>query len=251
MLAELVLTTVLVMFASLIGVITVWRGVGDWLRKNTGYVTSFAAGVFLVVTMTLAQHALAESDLVLPIVAYMLAGFGLIYGLSNLTQFFHHHYHSSSEHEHTKSEAYRILFSDGLHNIGDGLLLAVSFQISVATGITAGLAVFFHELVQEISEFFVLKKSGLSTRRALLYNLGVSATILVGAVLGTIAINQVEFLHIPLLGLTAGSFLVVIAHDLIPHSIREARAQHDVYQHIYWFLLGVILMLAAKLLLPH
>lgn len=251
MLAELVLTTVLVMFASLIGVITVWRGVGDWLRKNTGYVTSFAAGVFLVVTMTLAQHALVESALILPVVAYMLAGVGLIYGLSNLTQFFHHHHDSGSEHEHTKPEAYRILLSDGFHNIGDGLLLAVSFQISVAAGIAAGIAVFFHELVQEISEFFVLKNSGLSTRRALLYNFGVSATILVGAVLGTVAINQAELLRLPLLGLTAGSFLVVIAHDLIPHSIREARARYDIYQHVHWFLLGVILMLAAKLLLPH
>jgi zinc transporter ZupT len=145
----------------------------------------------------------------------------------------------------------RILFSDGLHNIGDGLLLVAAFQVSTAAGISAGVAVFVHEIVQEVSEFFVLRSSGLSVTKALLYNFAVSATILIGVSAGLLAVASIPAIRVPLLGVAGGSFLVVVGHDLIPHSTRQAQSKEDTLVHVGWFLCGVIMMAVSLFAFGH
>jgi zinc transporter ZupT len=237
------------MLASLTGVLAVWFGIGSWLEKHLGYVTSFAAGVFLIVALQLVRHTLHNSATVWWPLIFIVIGALVVYGLFAFVPLFHHHHQEECE-THDQLEIRRILFSDGLHNIGDGLLLVAAFQVSFIAGITAGIAVFIHELVQEVSEFFVLKASGLSTIKALSYNFLVSSTILIGVFGGELITNQ-QALRTPLLGIAAGSFLVVVIYDFIPHSMREAREKADIFSHAGWFLGGALLMTASLLVLGH
>ncbi len=243
-------SSIAIMVVSLAGVISVWGGIGQWLEKNLVYVTSFAAGVFSFVAFHLTHETLSAEG-VFPGALYIALGALIVYSLFRFLPFFHHHHASESQHTHTRPEARRILFSDGLHNIGDGLLLAAGFQASLVAGLGASIAVLIHELVQEISEFFVLRASGLSTTRALLYNFAVSSTILVGVTIGLLTATQIPNLRSALFGVAAGSFLVIVIQDLIPHSIRTSSESTDITRHIIWFVYGVVVMALIYLLIGH
>lgn len=237
-----------IMLASLAGVIVVWTGLGRWVEKNLGFLTSFAAGVFLVVSGRLIMHTIERTPEVWLAGIYILGGALLVLALFWLVPLFHHHHHGEADHTHHRIDIRRILFGDALHNIGDGLLLAIAFSTSAVTGVLAAIGIFFHEVVQEISEFFVLKQGGLSTNQALLTNFAISGTMIIGVVIGLVATSISTSLTPILLGVTAGSFLVVVGHDLIPHSVRASKKNHSYIQHISWFLLGAILMIAIMLI---
>ena len=105
--------------------------------------------------------------------------------------------------------------------------------------------------VQGISEFFVLIGGGYSPRQALTLNFIISSTILVGSVGGYFLLDSMEILEVPLLGLAAGAFLIVVLHDLIPHSIRSSTERLHYMKHLVWFAIGVILMFIISLLFAH
>ncbi|MHB1087019.1 MAG: ZIP family metal transporter [Minisyncoccota bacterium] len=108
-----------------------------------------------------------------------------------------------------------------------------------------------HEMLQEISEFFVLREAGLSVRRALVMNFLASATILIGALGSYFLLERFESVEVPLLGLAVGSYLIVIFHDLIPHSLESARLDAHYMRHIVFFLVGAALMMGVAYALPH
>jgi zinc and cadmium transporter len=243
------LTSIIIMLVSLSGVVVVYTGAGNWLEKNLAFITSFAAGVFLVVSAQLIRHTLKDTATLWWPALWILVGIAIVYGLFRLLPGFHHHDHCDDC--KTNLSPSGILFGDGLHNIGDGLLLAASFQVSIAAGIAAGVAVLIHEIVQEVSEFFVLKASGFTTIKALTYNFAVSSTILIGAAGGYFATTQAEVLRTPLLAVAAGSFLVVVTHDFIPHSFQHTHNWRDAGNHILWFGGGLVAMVAALLVVGH
>lgn len=249
MIPTIIIATVAIMLASLAGVIVVWTGVGSWVEKNLGLLTSFAAGVFLVVSGRLMLHTLESTPSLWWACLYILGGVILVLLLFWAVPLFHHHHHAQAEHTHHRIDIRRILFGDALHNIGDGLLLAVAFSTSATTGLLAAVGVFFHEVVQEISEFFVLKQGGLSTTGALLTNFAISATMIVGIAIGVAATGFSTTLVPALLGITAGAFLVVVGHDLIPHSVRASHKERTYWKHIGWFVLGAGLMIVVTLII--
>ena len=99
----------------------------------------------------------------------------------------HHHHDTKHDHEHTGINARKLLFTDAIHNVADGVLLVPAFAVDVRLGIATAVAIFLHEAVQEVSEFFVLKEAGYSTKKALTLNFLVSSTILIGVGLGVLA----------------------------------------------------------------
>ena len=239
------------MLASLIGSISIWKSLGKVIEKNLHYLVSFSAGVFLLISYGLAHESIEHLE------SFTSGGLWIILGMVfsvivfKLLPEFHHHHDSHTEHTHSSIDSRRILISDAIHNIGDGILLAASFSVSTALGIATTLSVFVHELIQEISEFFVLKQAGYSTKGALKANFIVSSTVLIGAIGGYFLLDRFEAFEAPLLGITAGSFFVIIFHDLIPHSIKDiVRGRHAV-KHIMYFVLGLASMLVVSNLFSH
>ncbi len=237
------------MLASLAGVVAVWNRAGVYIEKNLDLLVSFSAGVFLVFAYQVAQEAVEHSASTAVGLAWILGGAVCIWLVFKFTP--DSHSHSHGQHHHTRLDARRLLVTDGIHNAADGIFLAASYAVSVPLGIAATIGVVAHEVLQEISEFFVLRDAGYSVKKALTVNFFVSATILVGAVGGYFLLDMFEMLEGPLLSIVAGGIIVVVLHDLIPHSVREAVSVRHYVQHLLWFSLGVVIMLGVSMLIPH
>jgi zinc and cadmium transporter len=241
---EILLASFSVMLASLVGAISVWKTAGAFIERNMRYLVSFSAGVFVMVAWVLAEEVIEVSSTIGSGLLWIFVGVFIIFLFFSLFPTFHHHHDKEScdEDHHSRLDARRILASDALHNIGDGILLTSAFLVSTTLGILTTLSILVHEIIQEISEFFVLRQAGYSTKKALVTNFVVSGSILIGSLGSFFLIDTFHFLEAPIIGIAAGSFIVVVLFDLIPHSIRSSHGKKSYAYHIAWFILGVLLM---------
>lgn len=250
MLATALLAAFAVMLVSLSGKLLTWRGVGPLIERNLHFFVSFASGVLLIVTLGLSQEIVEHAGSLTAGLPWIAIGAVVVLIAFRYIPQFHHH-HESGHHAHSKIDANRIIASDALHNVTDGAVITLAFAAAPALGIVTTVSIMVHEMLQEISEFFVLREAGLSVRRALTVNFLSSAAILVGVFASYYLLEQFEAIEIPLLGLAAGSYLVVVFHDLIPHAIETAFDRRHVLRHLFFFLLGLGLMALLSAALPH
>lgn len=249
---EVLVASFLVMLVSLSGKLITWRQAGPLIEKNLHFLVSFAAGVLLVITFNLGQEIVEHAGSLsagLPWIA--IGALVVMVAFRYLPAFHHHHDADTHDHAHSRIDANRILLSDGIHNIGDGVVIVASFAASPLLGIASTISILIHETLQEISEFFVLREAGLSARTALLYNFLVSSTILIGTIGAYFLLERFEAMEVPLLGLAAGSYLIVVFHDLIPHSLSKATERGHYLRHAVFFFIGAALMGSLITFLPH
>lgn len=239
-----------IMLASLAGAFFVSGGAARFLERNLGFLVSFSSGVFIVIAYGLGREVLERAASVGQGLLYIFIGALAVWTLFKLLPTLHDHPERGSAHSHPLDPR-RVLISDAFHNFGDGIFLAASFAVSSALGAAAVVSVFVHELVQEVSEFFILRAAGYSIRTALARSFLVSASIVPGAVGGYLFLEFFESLEPVVLGLSAGAFLIVVLGDLIPHSVREARGSSHALLHVAWFVAGAIVMLTLTALLGH
>jgi len=237
-----------VMAISLIGVIFLSRRLGTWIHRHLTYLATFAAGVFIIVAWHLAEEAIHEGGWIVGLGA-MLVGAAL---MESINFFFpaHHHHDTHHDHAHNDIDGRRVLLSDALHNIGDGILIVAAFSADLYIGIATTIGVLLHELVQETSEFFVLKESGYSDTRALTMNFSVSSTILVGLFLAFF-LSSVEIVVAVLAGLAAGGFMSVLLHDLLPHALASIKTHGRAYIHLITLVAGAALMFGVQAFASH
>ena len=243
------IAALIVMGVSLIGVITTYYTVRDWMAHNLHFLVSLSAGLFVIVTFGLLQ----EASTALPlqgILFWTLLGFGVMYTISTFLPESHHH-HTDDECNSLEPgpHAWRILAADAIHNIGDGIILLPAFLVSVPLGVSVTIGILIHEAIQEISEFFILKRAGLTTRQALLQNFLVSSTILIGVVI-SIFLSTIAGIESIVLCVAAGAFIFVIFKDLLPHSIGKA-SKNEIVSHLIWFVFGAVLMITINFISPH
>lgn len=249
----LLAAALLVMLASLAGVLFVgWRASGI-IQRNLDYLVSFSAGVFIVFAYGLATETIEHLGSLTEGIAWIFAGAVFIWLVVKLLPQLHSHGHG---HDHRSVhephlDPRRMIVSDAVHNVGDGVFLAATFAVAPALGFAAAISVFVHEFLQEIAEFFVMRDGGYSVRKALTINFATSATLLIGAIGGYFLLDTFEALEAPLLGIAAGGVLVVVLHDLIPHSVRESISVAHYFKHVVCFAVGVALMFGVGALLPH
>lgn len=250
MLITILSASLLVMLASLSGKLLTWRGVGPLIERNLHFFVSFAAGVLLIIAWNLSVEIVQHAGSLASGLPWIALGAVVILVAFQYVPHFHHH-HDKGGHSHSRIDAHRILASDAIHNIGDGVVIAVSFAASPVVGFASTISIVVHEVLQEISEFFVLREAGLSVRRALVLNFLTSATILIGAIGAYVALDRFEALEIPLLGFSVGAYLIVIFHDLIPHSLHHMSGRSHYIKHAGFFLAGLLLMSIIVTQLPH
>lgn len=247
---EVLLAAFLVMLVSLSGKLVTWRGAGVLIERNLHFLVSFAAGVLLVMAYSLSTEIIEHAGSFTGGLPWIALGAILVLVAFRYIPQFHHH-HDAGDHSHSRIDANRMLVSDGIHNIGDGIVIVVSFAASPVLGIASTLSIMVHEMLQEISEFFVYREAGLSVRAALILNFISSSTLLVGVLGAFFLLERFEAFEVPLLGLSAGSYLVIVFYDLIPHAIASADNIRHLGRHVLYFAAGVFLMALLVGLLPH
>jgi len=117
------------------------------------------------------------------------------------------------------------IISDGLHNLLDGIVIGASYIVSVPLGVATTLAVFLHEIPQEIGDFGLLIHAGYSRNRALFLNFLSALAAVVGVLIAyLLGANVEDFISI-VLPIAAGGFLYIAGSDLVPelHKISDPK----------------------------
>jgi zinc transporter ZupT len=239
-----------IMLASLVGVVFTWKTLGAWLTPRLRYLIALAAGVFTVIIYGLLEEVLHEGFSLLVVGSFVLGVVLLEIVTRLLPKNSHHHHGPCAEHTHEKIDARRMLVMDAVHNVHDGLTLVPAFLVSPVLGFGVSLGVFFHELVQEISIFFILKEAGYSTKKALVWSFAISTTLLLGVLLSA-TLASVTNLALPLVAFSAGGFIYILLRDLLPSIYSHACTEKKYKQYAFAFVVGFLIMLAVTILLPH
>lgn len=238
---SVILATAIISSGSFVGVLALALN-QKFLNKILLSLVSLSAGTMLAAAMLhLLPEAILELGTILPF-QLTLASF---IGFFILERFLHwrHCHHKDHLVKHTMGTMN--LIADAIHNFLDGVLIAASFAGGAGLGIVATLAIALHEIPQEIGDFGVLLHSGFTRKRALLFNILVSLTAIVGGVLGYVASHTMtEFAHY-LIPVAAGGFIYISATDLIPELKQETSTKRTLAM-IATFLLGVVIMYLMK-----
>ena len=234
-----ILAVVVVSLVSLLGVLFLSLR-KEKLERILLYLVGFSVGGLLGdVFLHLLPQAIKQTGTDTRFFFFILIGILTFFLLEKFVRWRHCHNPISKNHLHPL--AVMNLWGDGFHNLLDGMIIAASFLVDVKLGIATFLAVFLHEIPQEIGDFGVLLHAGLPVKKALLWNfvssiaafVGVFVSLLVGQYLGGYSLFMILF--------AAGGFIYIAGSDLIP----ELHHQNEINQACKQFLAittGVALM---------
>jgi zinc and cadmium transporter len=235
------MATLIISSGSFIGVLTLAFN-RKFLNKILLSLVSLSAGTMLAAALLhLLPEAIDHLGAVLP---FQLALASFI-GFFLLERFLHwrHCHHKDHSTKHTTGTMN--LIADSLHNFLDGVLIAAAFESGAGLGAVATLAIALHEVPQELGDFGVLLHSGYTRQKALLSNILVGLTAVMGGILGyfaTQAMTQFANLLIPV---AAGGFIYISATDLLPELKNETSTKRTLSM-ISTFLLGIVIMFLVK-----
>ncbi len=165
-----------------------------------------------------------------------------------LEKFLHWHHHGEDTAEpniHPMGKL--ILFSDGVHNFIDGIIIGASFLVSIPVGIATTIAVVLHEIPQEIGDFAVLLHSGYAKSRALWLNFLSALSAFLGLLIALAFGGTGETFTFWILPIAAGGFIYIAVADLIPELHKTKKIQHSVFQ-IFAVIVGILAMIALAYL---
>ncbi len=209
--------------------------------KISHLLASFAAGVLLGTAFfdLLPEAAHEAENLKINIFLWALSGIVIFFLFERFIHWFHHHeeYHNEKD---TKSTLPLIIFGDTMHNFLDGILIAATFMVSIPLGITTSIAVFTHEIPQEIGDFGLMLHKGLTRKKIIWVNIASGGAALIGAFITYVFGGSLEKYIPALLALTAGFFIYIAASDLIPEIHHEKRKNYIIYETLL-LLFGVAL----------
>lgn len=245
MVPQIVLSVLVVSLISLVGVLYLTLSLPR-LQKLLLWFVSFAAGTLLGdVFLHLLPELIEENDTTPSLSLTILAGILFFWIIEKFIHWRHCHTPSSIDHPHPL--AFMNLIGDALHNFLDGMIIASAWFVSPAVGIATTIAVVFHEIPQEISDFGVLIHAGLTRTKAVLFNLLSALTALAGAGL-VIWLQEWSEAATPwLVAATIGGFIYIATADLFPELKKDARLS-GAFQQLIGILLGIGVMAILLLL---
>lgn len=192
--------------------------------KVSHFLASFAAGTLLgAAFFDLLPEAAHEAEaLGIDVFLWTLIGIVIFFLLERFIHWFHHHedFHDKSE---SKSTVPLIIIGDTVHNFIDGVVIAATFIVNPAVGVVTALAVFAHELPQEIGDFGLLLHKGISRRNIIFINIASAAVAFLGAIITYILGDIIEASIPVFVAITAGFFIYIATSDLIPEIHHEKR----------------------------
>lgn len=234
-----ILSVLLVSLVSLAGLITLSMS-RKLLDRIMTYLVSFATGsLFGGALIHLLPEAYASASNPLHVSLWTIGGLATFFVMEKFFRWRHCHHPTTDEHVHPVVPMN--IFGDGMHNFIDGVLIAISYSASIPLGISTTVAVLFHEIPQEISDYSILINGGLSMKKALLVNLMTASLALVGAMFALQMGKSITGFTDALVPITAGGFLYIAGSDLIPELHHNTDAKKSIIQ-LLMLIAGVAVM---------
>jgi zinc and cadmium transporter len=220
------------------GILLLWKK--KWAKRIALYLVSFAAGALLgAAFLHLLPEAIEGGGT--SVFFYVLIGLLLMFLVEKFLLWYHCHDGECKVH----AFSYTILFGDGIHNFIDGIIIGVSFLVSIPLGVATALAVAFHEIPQEIGDFAVMLHGGIKRTKVLIYNFLAALMTPLAAVLAYIFSSSLEKAIIPLVAFAAGNFIYIASSDLIPEIHKETKKSKAIAQ-FFLLLLGILVIWGAE-----
>ncbi len=238
-------SVILVSLISLIGILAL-SNKQKTIKRNSILLVSFSAGaLFGDALIHLLPEVFEKMGANLSASLAVISGILLFFVLEKFLHWRHCHLDLAERHIH--SLATMNLVGDGLHNLIDGLLIGAAYLASFPVGLATTLAIIFHEIPQEIGDFGVLLHSGLSVKKALLFNFLSALLAILGAVMALFLDRYLEGFATRLLAIAAGGFIYIAGSDLIPELKHECGGRKSVRQ-FFLMILGIAVMALLTLI---
>jgi zinc and cadmium transporter len=232
----IILTTAGISFITLIGLISVLTK-RELNKSEIHMLIAFAAGILLG---NIFFHILPESVEVME-----PRMFSIIAIITILAYFFLEkalHWHHNEDHEHnSKAVGYLSLIGDGVHNFVDGVVIASAFVVNPAFGFATAATIALHEIPQELSDFAIMIHSGFKKRQAVLFNLGVGITAVLGGIAGYAATELWSEFSGYMMPVAFGGFLYIALSSLFPVLRQEIKGKE-------WLRIVILLVLGLAIM---
>lgn len=240
-----ILSVFIVSLISLIGILTV--GVKtSFMKKILIYMISFSAGAMMGdVFLHLIPHLIEEGNFNHVSGLWIIVGIVISLILEKIIHW--RHCHMPQEKGHIHHIGIMSLVGDAMHNFIDGIIIGVSYLLSIPVGIATTIAVIFHEIPQEIADYGVLIYSGFSKVKALGMNFLTACTAFIGLALALFLGTASESIAHLMIPIAAGNFVYIAGSDLIPELHKEKALKSAIFQIIF-FVLGVGVMFGLMFL---
>jgi zinc and cadmium transporter len=243
------LSVVIVSVISLVGIITISIK-ESFLHRILFFLVALAVGALFGDTFIHLIPEAFSSESVIPAPlssVFIIVG---ILGFFVLEKYLHLH-HEHDECRHIGDETCPpgtvlpvgklVLVSDAVHNFIDGIIIGISYLVSIPVGIATTIAVILHEIPQEIGDFSVLLLAGYARKKALLYNFLSACTSIAGVFFVFLTGNVFESLLAILIPFTAGIFIYIASVDLVPE-LHKRKSSRGAFFEVLGILLGVCAM---------
>ena len=134
-----------------------------------------------------------------------------------------------------------ITIGDFCHNFCDGIFLGTAFLLcsnSIAWTIT--FTTIYHEIAQEIADFFLLTNHcGLSTPQALVANFLAGCSVMLGGLI-VLGFTLTDSAVGSILGISAGVYIYIAASECIPRIQASRRQRSDTLVFLVCFVSGAV-----------
>jgi zinc and cadmium transporter len=234
---------VLVSIVSLVGILSIYFK-KNFVNKYMFVLVAFATGTLLG---TVFLDLIPESIEIGGNFGFILLGLILFFGIESFVHWHHHEIEDCKKCLHPV--AHLTILGDSFHNFLDGVIIAASFLVSIPTGMVVTFAIIMHEVPQEIGDFLILIHSGLSRKKALMFNFLSATFSILGGLLAFFFLNQTQGLLPLVTSLAAGGLLYVAASDLIPE-LHKTRNYKKIVSQFLFLVLGVLVIWTTFFIFP-
>ncbi|MHA7871574.1 MAG: ZIP family metal transporter [Hyphococcus sp.] len=193
--------------------------VGEWVRKNSAYLSAFAVGLLTVAVLF---HLIPEAiELSRDAMSWVAVGFALMVLVGIAVQAAV----SGRAEGAALTFGYASIIALSAHSFLDGVIYAASFQEEPFTGWLATGGLLFHEFPEGVIAFFLLYQAGLSIGRSVITAFAAAGfTTFAGAVVANLILDVSGGLPLAaMLGGAAGGLIYVLIVHLGPHAASAPR----------------------------
>jgi zinc and cadmium transporter len=212
--------------------------ISTWLAYMAGG-TLLGAAFFGMIPKALSQMDINQT------MQLILAGIFFFFILEKLILW--HTCKNKNCERHIHAAAPMILIGDAFHNAIDGIVIAASFLTSIDMGLLVTLSVIFHEIPQEMGDFGILLKSGLSKKKALWYNMLSGSSAILAGIFAYFFMQELKCFIPYALTFSAASFLYIALAELIPEMHKKTKISESVVQIMLIFI-GISIIYLIKLI---